>query len=837
MSENSFSRLSIPREMRKIIDAANTTDGELRENPSLMRRINLERKLREESRWEVPMQRNIKDHLYHNVPMYLLNRTVGEYSDMAYFFNKLYNVHGVGSAFNQPPLYENHEIVTSGFINDIYSGRLSPEDAQKKLSSYSAVPKQQELNRIPTQPEIMDAVGKKLERPLKNFDTLDASVIRSEMTIQEDHPSTLSTDHIEPNIKSLRDQSSERKGELDMNAPSPLVQNVMKEYTTKFSTITKAVQDEPKQKVTSKPIKPITKYMHDGPKENITLKTAQSNTPGLNMDHSQDVQKENSSKAANHASTVTMDSPSTDPVPKEMVGLQNMNPTLPNCQSEENPSEALVQNTDITTTENVKTTEDGQIKFQPSKFQIPITQNHINATKNEIETNKMENNGIPTMDEKISTITEKDNRVETNSTMNPPEVSLKSMITDRISATGDTPQTKNLPTEDITQDIIIPQTDSYSTYGNKDKSKTSNDKTKIIPNTESIQIPQRDSQSRYISLANNIQLREKPLKPSSQQNENDVDAKTKTKANNSLTRVPPENAVLIDTKDRIIPLKTTYNIQQSPENQSAIKNEIINPDIGTENTTIITPRQTEIENANATKMDILKGKTLVAHNSISPQNNWVEGSSIQETAALESAKNNSNNYSIPSNDSKTANSKTISVGTDLVTVDVTLPEISEKEERKRKAVDIIGKVPKKRKESTTSDKEVDNINITTQQDNVLNSIKSSTFTIQSLLGNIHEDSRVDESNQEEEYDMDLAQSPDHFPMSSPPASPRDDLSENEDYIINKSDTVDILGHNEEDRDTNDDSDSPSNHNDNENERLPKALKRMNELAKKYGLYE
>ena len=105
------------------------------------------------------------------------------------------------------------------------------------------------------------------------------------------------------------------------------------------------------------------------------------------------------------------------------------------------------------------------------------------------------------------------------------------------------------------------------------------------------------------------------------------------------------------------------------------------------------------------------------------------------------------------------------------------------------------------------------------------------MTIQSLLGNIHDSNRVGNFKREEEYDMDLVPSPDHLPMSSPPASSRNGLSDDEDNIINNSDAIDRL------RQEDDDSDFYSHTFDNENERLPKALKRMNELAKKYGLYE
>lgn len=805
MSENSPNRPDIQREMHKVINAANATDRQLIDNHNLEERINIEKQLRTDSKAGLITNYNVKDYLYHNVPMNILNGTIGEYGDMAYFFNKLYNVHGVGSAFKEPPLYKNHEIVTSKFINDIYLGRLRAEDAQKLLISHSKTLKQ-ELKKTHLISEAVDTINNKLDHPLQNTEPIDASIMRSEMTISRGLPPIHPSKHIEAKINLSIGQKSEIEDDSDISAPNPLNKPVTKENTTNRSTIAGEEQNESTIKMMPKP--------------------NQSSELELSVTSIQNTRPKNMTKISNNNTSIKADTQSVFLVSKDVPVPQNSDVALPYTQSNENSTENGRKNTIIITTENLKSTGEDRPKSQTNKAGLPNVQSQVNSPYDNFKTNVIGDNRISIKNITNSTSEEQNNEVKTNPIPKSSEENLNLSNTENESQLGEIPHTTNEPTEITIQKVILPPRDEYSNNKDNQGTKISDGEFSIKHAAKSADLSQISVPTGCISPTTNSQLEIKPTENVLQMTKE----VTESNMEYSSTRVPTENTALVETGTETTLLNTTMNTESLtiPKNTTKIKAKAPNESIkNVEGTAMST---TESRESNATTINNLKSTTLVRHNDIRQQNNGAEKSIKHQTKMVINSINN-NQHQITLKNSSTMNPQTVDldVNTNITTVSSTQPP--KIRVKKRKTDNDMRKETKRRKESSITQKNTNVLNITKQQDNVLNCIKSSTMTIQSLLGNIHDSNRVGNFKREEEYDMDLVPSPDHLPMSSPPASSRNGLSDDEDNIINNSDAIDRL------RQEDDDSDFYSHTIDNENERLPKALKRMNELAKKYGLYE
>lgn len=119
--------------MRKVIKASLSTAHEIRGNPRLHRRIEIEKELRTSSSAGWNIMKAIKEFRYDQVPTTLLKRVVGEYSDLSYFYNALFMFGRMGDPFTQIPLYSNYEIVTTEYLNDLYTGKLKVKDELIRL--------------------------------------------------------------------------------------------------------------------------------------------------------------------------------------------------------------------------------------------------------------------------------------------------------------------------------------------------------------------------------------------------------------------------------------------------------------------------------------------------------------------------------------------------------------------------------------------------------------------------------------------------------------------------------------------------------------------------------
>lgn len=139
---NAHAQLNVG-EIRKVIDAALLTTHEVRANPGLEKRIEIERELRAASSVDSHIMRSMREFRYDQIPLKQLRRAIGEYGDMTYFYSELFLFGRMGNPFKQQPLYDNYEIMTSEYLNDLYTGKLKVKDELKRLDpNFPHLPKQ-----------------------------------------------------------------------------------------------------------------------------------------------------------------------------------------------------------------------------------------------------------------------------------------------------------------------------------------------------------------------------------------------------------------------------------------------------------------------------------------------------------------------------------------------------------------------------------------------------------------------------------------------------------------------------------------------------------------------
>lgn len=133
MSENNYHPQLTVEDMRKVIEASLLTDHEIRDDPALQRRIQIEKELRTSSSTGLRIAKAIKDFRYDQIPLHKLIKSVGEYGDVSYFYNALFQFSRIGDPFKEQPLYNNYEIVTTEYLNDLYTGKLKAKDELRRL--------------------------------------------------------------------------------------------------------------------------------------------------------------------------------------------------------------------------------------------------------------------------------------------------------------------------------------------------------------------------------------------------------------------------------------------------------------------------------------------------------------------------------------------------------------------------------------------------------------------------------------------------------------------------------------------------------------------------------
>ncbi|KAG0660489.1 hypothetical protein C6P45_001574 [Maudiozyma exigua] len=143
---------------------------------------------------------------------------------------------------------------------------------------------------------------------------------------------------------------------------------------------------------------------------------------------------------------------------------------------------------------------------------------------------------------------------------------------------------------------------------------------------------------------------------------------------------------------------------------------------------------------------------------------------------------------------------------------------------------------KKRKAEDKLENEHKKVTVPDEHDSVLDNIKNSTMAFQSLLGDMHGVSTSGAHENEQAPEVDASDSYSHSYESSNSGSRRNSYGDDGDEWSDNTDDQIVVN--------DDDSDSEIEAGFNyeseksvEIDRLPKALKRMNDLAKKYGLYE
>ena len=120
--------------MHTIANALPDIQNALKSNNMLSRRVYSERFLMTKAKEASVNDLYFGYHLYNRMTDDILYSKVGEYEKLVNFYNNLYIVHGARNTRNNLENYPNQDVVTDKFIDDIYTGKLSAQQAIKKLN-------------------------------------------------------------------------------------------------------------------------------------------------------------------------------------------------------------------------------------------------------------------------------------------------------------------------------------------------------------------------------------------------------------------------------------------------------------------------------------------------------------------------------------------------------------------------------------------------------------------------------------------------------------------------------------------------------------------------------